>query len=80
MQAKAEGPVAALWLQKLAESGLKTVDVAPGLADAMAVKDEEEVKNVKKAAFLISSAMNNFAVGQIEGATGQLLAQGAWGC
>lgn len=67
-QEKPEGPFAALWLQSLAESGLATVDVAAVLADVMAVKDEDEVKNIKKAAFLAGSTINQFAVTQIEGA------------
>ena len=67
-QEKPEGPLAALWLQKLGGCGAALVDAGAGLADAMSSKDEEEVKNVRKAAFLISAAVNAFAVPQIEGA------------
>ncbi|GAB4820394.1 hypothetical protein N2152v2_007440 [Parachlorella kessleri] len=63
---KPEGPFASLWLETLAGSGLSTVDVGAALADAWAVKDEDELKNLRKAAFLVSSAVNSFAVPQIE--------------
>lgn len=55
------------WLARLLQSSLATVDVSAGLAHAMAVKDEEEVKNVKKAAFLASGVLAQFMVKEIEG-------------
>jgi Xaa-Pro aminopeptidase len=33
----------------------------------MAIKDDEEIKNIKKAAYLVSSAVNLRAVADIEG-------------
>jgi nucleosome binding factor SPN SPT16 subunit len=66
LQEKPTGDFAAAWLAALAASGLQTVYVASGLADTMSVKDEEEVKNVKKAAYLVSSALNNRGFKDIE--------------
>lgn len=67
MQEKPTGSFAALWQKKLGDTGCALVDVSSGLADAMGVKDDGEVKNVKKAAYLVSSAVNTFAVPQLEG-------------
>lgn len=66
-QEKPAGALAEAWNQALADSGLTTVDVAAGLAAAMTVKDDAEIKNVRKAAFLVSSAINNRGVKDIEG-------------
>ena len=53
------------------------MDVGGALSDAWAVKDEDEQKNLRKAAFLVSSAVNSFAVPQIEGKP--LGRRGWWG-
>lgn len=66
MQEKPEGKVAELWLQKLGDSGLATTDVAPGLARVFAVKDKEEIQNVRRAAFLAASVMRNYAIPYLE--------------
>lgn len=48
-----QGALAALWGQKIAAaSGVSCVDVSGGFADLFGCKDEQEVLNVKKAAFL----------------------------
>ena len=67
VQEKPHGPVAEAWLKCLADSGLATVDVSQGLGLAMSAKDDDEVMNIKKAGHLVSSAVTNFAVPEIEG-------------
>lgn len=67
LQEKPVGPTTEAWQRMVQEAGFNTVDVGEGLASAMAPKDEEESKNIKKAAFLVSSAVQSFAVPQIEG-------------
>jgi len=51
----------------MAESGLPIVDVSSSVGSILSPKDEDEVKNVKKAAFLLSKAMTNRAIKDIEG-------------
>ena len=51
----------------LAASGLPTVDVSAHVSDVLTAKDGDEVKNVRKAAYLVSSALNNRGVKDIEG-------------
>ncbi|CAI5939892.1 unnamed protein product [Closterium sp. NIES-64] len=46
--------------------GLETVDVGPALGDVLAVKDEGEVINIKKAAFLSAQALKAFVVPKME--------------
>ena len=75
-QEKLSGAFAGAWASALAASGLEVVDVASHLADIMSPKDEEEVKNVKKAAYLASQTMATFAVQQIEGEATRILGQG----
>lgn len=67
LQEKAEGVLCELWQQALAKSGAKTVDIAAGLADVLAVKDAVEVLNTKKAAHLAGSCWGKVAVSEIEG-------------
>ncbi|KAL6771432.1 hypothetical protein ACKKBG_A26355 [Auxenochlorella protothecoides x Auxenochlorella symbiontica] len=64
---KPTGATAEAWLARLLQADLATVDASAGLAHAMAVKDEDEVKNVKKAAFLASGVLTQFMVKEIEG-------------
>ncbi len=66
-QEKPEGVLCELWQQALAKSGAKTVDIAAGLADVLAVKDAVEVLNTKKAAHLAGSCWGKVAVSEIEG-------------
>jgi Xaa-Pro aminopeptidase len=66
-QEKPVGALADAWKQALSDTGLATADIAPALASVMSAKDEDEVKNVRKAAFLVSSALNNRGVKDIEG-------------
>jgi nucleosome binding factor SPN SPT16 subunit len=54
-------------MKAMQASELPTVDVASGLADAMSPKDEEEIKNVKKAGLLIGTALVNRAFKEVEG-------------
>lgn len=61
------GAVPEAWLAALAGSGLATMDMAADLAALLGPKDEEEVKNVKKAAYLVANALTKFAVPQLEG-------------
>lgn len=55
------------WSKALSESELPTFDVATALADLLSVKDENEVKNVKKAAFMTASVMKSATVPRLEG-------------
>lgn len=50
----------------MSESGLSTVDVAPGFADLLAVKDAGETMNHKKAAMLAARVMKDFVLTKIE--------------
>lgn len=68
VQEKPQGAVPEAWLAALAGSGLATADVAGDLGLLLSAKDEEEAKNVKKAAYLVASALTKFAVPQLEGA------------
>lgn len=49
------------------KSGLSTVDVGNALADLLSVKDDNEVTNVKKAAFMTASVMKTSTVPRLEG-------------
>ena len=59
--------MAEAWLAALSGSGLATADMAPDLALLRSPKDDDEVKNVKKAAYLVSNALLKFTVPQLEG-------------
>ena len=56
-----------MWSAALSESGLPTTDVASALADLLSVKDENEIINVKKAAFMTASVMKQSTVPRLEG-------------
>lgn len=56
-----------MWSAALSDSGLPTVDVASALADLLSVKDENEIINVKKAAFMTASVMKSSTVPRLEG-------------
>lgn len=55
-----QGKLADLWSQKISSAaGVACVDASGGFADLFGCKDEVEVLNVKKAAFLAGKVMNN---------------------
>ncbi|KAA8536705.1 hypothetical protein F0562_029183 [Nyssa sinensis] len=61
-----EGNLLETWAEKLKNSSLQLSDITNGLSDLFAVKDNGEITNVKKAAFLSASAMKNFVVPKLE--------------
>jgi hypothetical protein len=67
LQDKATGAFAEAWAAALAASELPVVDVSAAIGTLLSAKDDDEVKNVRKAAYLVSSAMNNRGVRDIEG-------------
>ncbi len=67
MQDKAVGAFAEAWAAALAASELPVVDLSAAVGTILSAKDEDEVKNIRKAAYLVSSAMNNRGVRDIEG-------------
>lgn len=67
LQDKPEGKLTDFWSAALSESGLPTTDVAMALADLLSVKDENEIINVKKAAFMTASVMKLSTVPRLEG-------------
>ena len=65
------GAFAEAWQSKVGASGVSVVDVAEGLGGVLSEKDDDEVLNVKKAAFLLTRAMEATAVKEIEKAADQ---------
>ncbi|KAH7849396.1 hypothetical protein Vadar_017225 [Vaccinium darrowii] len=61
-----EGILLEAWAEKLKNSNLQLADITSGFSDLFAVKDHEEVTNVKKAAFLAATVMKNFVVHRLE--------------
>ena len=61
-----EGNLLETWSEKLKGAGFELADVTNGLSDLFAVKDADELINVKKAAFLTFSVMNNIVVPKLE--------------
>ncbi|PON69603.1 FACT complex subunit Spt [Parasponia andersonii] len=61
-----EGNLLETWAEKLKNANFQLSDVANGLSDLFAVKDKEELVNVKKAAFLTTNVMNNIVVPKLE--------------
>ncbi|CAN6453785.1 unnamed protein product [Victoria cruziana] len=61
-----EGKLLELWSEKLKGSGFELVDITNGFSELFAVKDENELLNVKKAAFLSASVLKNFVVPKLE--------------
>ncbi|KAJ4832785.1 FACT complex subunit spt16 [Turnera subulata] len=61
-----EGNLLETWVEKLKGAGFELVDVTNGLSDLLAVKDADELINVKKAAYLTFSVMNNVVVPKLE--------------
>ena len=62
----AEGALTAHANEAIKAKGVKVVEIAPGLADAMAIKDEDEMPLMKNAAKLTTKAMA-WTVEQVEG-------------
>ncbi|KAJ8773971.1 hypothetical protein K2173_009402 [Erythroxylum novogranatense] len=61
-----EGNLLKSWEEKLKGSGFQLSDATNGLSDLFAVKDADELINVKKAAYLNFSVMNNVVVPKLE--------------
>ncbi|CAI9101356.1 OLC1v1038659C1 [Oldenlandia corymbosa var. corymbosa] len=61
-----EGVLLKKWDDKLKNSGLELCDVTNGFSDLFAVKSQDEITFVKKAAFLSASVMKNFVVPKLE--------------
>ncbi|GFZ07261.1 global transcription factor C [Actinidia rufa] len=61
-----EGNLLERWAVKLKNSNLQLGDVTNGFSDLFAVKDINELTNVKKAAYLTASVMKNFVVPKLE--------------
>ncbi|KAL3515893.1 hypothetical protein ACH5RR_022795 [Cinchona calisaya] len=61
-----EGVLLEKWADKLKTSGLPLCDVSNGLSDLFAVKDQNEITFIKKAAFLTASTMISFVVPRLE--------------
>ncbi|PPR85496.1 hypothetical protein GOBAR_AA35192 [Gossypium barbadense] len=61
-----EGKFLETWDEKLKSAKFELSDVTTGFSDLFAVKDETELTNVKKAAFLTSSVMRQFVVPKLE--------------
>lgn len=61
-----EGKLLETWNEKLKNANFEFFDVANAFADIFAVKDDTELTNIKKAAFLSSSVMKQFVVPKLE--------------
>ncbi|GIL93381.1 hypothetical protein Vretifemale_20793, partial [Volvox reticuliferus] len=63
---KHTGKLHEVWVAALGASGMSTVDINSGIADLLAIKDSNEILNVKKAALLAAKAMQNWVVPKVE--------------
>ncbi|XP_052192943.1 FACT complex subunit SPT16-like [Diospyros lotus] len=61
-----EGNLLETWSEKTKNSDLQLGDITNGLSDLFALKDSNEITNVKKAAYLTACAMKNFVVPKLE--------------
>ncbi|KDP23348.1 hypothetical protein JCGZ_23181 [Jatropha curcas] len=61
-----EGKLLEIWDGKLKNANCELSDVTNAFSDLFAVKDNNELTNVRKAAFLISSVMKQFVVPKLE--------------
>ncbi|CAH9083048.1 unnamed protein product [Cuscuta epithymum] len=61
-----EGKLIETWTDKLKKSGLQLGDITHGISYILAVKDQNEIINVKKAAYLTASTLKNFVVPKLE--------------
>ncbi|XVF05897.1 hypothetical protein REPUB_Repub06bG0001500 [Reevesia pubescens] len=62
-----EGKLLETWAEKLKSASFQLADVTNGLSDLFAMKDKEELMNVKKAAYLSYNVINNIVVPRLEG-------------
>lgn len=51
----------------MASSGIEVTDIAKDVGTLLLTKDEDEVKNIRKAAYLVSAALQRQAVKGLEG-------------
>lgn len=61
-----EGNLLEIWDEKLKNAGFQLADVTNAFSDLFAVKDNVEITNIKKAAYLTSSVMKHFVVPKLE--------------
>lgn len=61
-----EGKLLETWDEKLKKANFVLNDVSSGFSDLFAIKDDTELTNIKKAAFLSSSVMKQFVVPKLE--------------
>lgn len=61
-----EGKLLETWADRLQNSGFQLSDVTNGLSELFAVKDQEEIMNVKKAGYLTYNVMNKIVVPKLE--------------
>ncbi|KAM7478528.1 hypothetical protein LguiA_026741 [Lonicera macranthoides] len=61
-----EGKLLEKWDEKLKGENFQLADITNGFSDLFAVKDINEITNVKKAAYLTSSVMKHFVVPKME--------------
>ncbi|CAN4117731.1 unnamed protein product [Withania somnifera] len=61
-----EGKLLEIWADKIKNSSIPLSDISNGLSDLFSVKEQSEIINVKKAAYLTASAMKNFVVPKLE--------------
>ncbi|GLJ05022.1 hypothetical protein SUGI_0009560 [Cryptomeria japonica] len=61
-----EGQLLEGWVDKLKGSSFQLVDASAGFSEVFAVKDDAEVTNIKKAAFLSASVLKNVVVPRLE--------------
>lgn len=66
-QEKPEGKLADAWAAALESRGVQTVDVAPGIAETLAVKDASEITHIKKASLVAAKAARMSLTPKIEG-------------
>ena len=63
---KAEGPLSEAWEATVQSAGIESVNVTDGLSRVLAVKDDAEVTNVKKAAYMSAMVMQKSVVEKLE--------------
>lgn len=66
-QEKPTGKVADAWAAALEARGMQAVDIASGIAEALAVKDAAEIMHIKKAALLAAKTAKVSLTPKIEG-------------
>eukprot|EP00897_Mesotaenium_endlicherianum_P010392 jgi/Mesen1/9381/ME000610S08682 len=62
----AEGQLLEKWAEVLDQAGLETADITGALTELLAVKDESEITNIKKAAHLSSTVLKLYVVSKLE--------------